>query len=53
VKANGEIISMILSSRDETVFAVSTSMQHADLEWVPIAASGFTLGSRQHPSQPA
>jgi hypothetical protein len=52
VKANGEIISMISSSRDETVFAVPTNMYRLNFDSIPIASGKFTLGSRQPPSQP-
>jgi hypothetical protein len=51
VKANGEIISTIISLRDETVFAVSTNVRRSSFDSTPVVSGEFTLGSRQSPSQ--
>jgi len=51
VQANGEIISTIISLRDETVFAVSTNVHRSNFDSIPTVSSVFTLGSRQSPSQ--
>jgi len=51
VKANGEIISTIISLRGETVFARPTNMHHANFDSILIASSSFALVSRQPPSQ--
>jgi hypothetical protein len=51
VKADGEIISTILSLRDETVFTRPANVHRFKFETMRFSLNEFTLGSGQPPSQ--
>jgi hypothetical protein len=51
VKADGEIISTILSLCGELVFARPTNMQRYKFDATPISSNGLTSRSRQPLSQ--
>jgi hypothetical protein len=50
VQANGEIISTIISLRDETVFAVSTNVHRSNFDSIPTVSSisRWAAGSLHH-----